>query len=84
MEPFIQNRSTRFEKRNDRTVEILGGSREFVFELLSPDIAIELGADEEKYKQPFPALKGYPITIKLRPDAESFLEEIRYRITVRN
>jgi hypothetical protein len=84
VEPFIQNRSTRFEKRNDRTVEILGGSREFVFELLSPDIAIELGADEEKYKQPFPALKGYPITIKLRPDAETLMEEIRYRITVRN
>ena len=84
VEPFIQHKDTRFEKRDDRTVEILGGSREFVFELLSPDLIIDLGTEEERYKQPFPALKGYPITIKVKPDAEAFIKTITYRITVKD
>jgi hypothetical protein len=84
VEPFIQHKNTRFEKHDDRTVEILGGSREFVFEVLSRDAAIELGVDEERYQQPFPALKGYPITIRVKPDAETFIKNVAYRITVKD
>jgi hypothetical protein len=83
IEPFIQYRNSRFEKRDERTVDILGGGREFVFEVLTPDIAMELGSDEERYKQPFPALKGYPITIKVKPDEDSFIKTVTYRIRVR-
>ena len=82
VEPIIQNNGTRFVKVDDHTVEILGGSREFVFELLSDEYAIEIGADEAKYKQPFPALKGYPITIKVKPNSDTFVRTVGYRISV--
>ena len=82
IEPFIENKDTQFRKLNDRTVEISGGAREFVFELLTDEYAIEIGTEEERYKQPFPALKGYPITIKVKPDADSFIKNVNYRISL--
>ena len=82
IEPFIQYEGTRFSRRNDRTVEISGGTRQFTFELLSDDNAIELGTEEERYRQPFPALKGFPITIKVKPDKDKFLKHVRYRIAL--
>jgi hypothetical protein len=84
VEPFVQNKGTQFKKINNHTVQILGGSREFVFELLSGECTIELGAEEERYKQPFPSLKGYPITIKVEPDGDTFIKNIQYRITVKD
>jgi len=83
VEPFVQNKNTRFKKLDDYTVEILGGSREFVFELLTDECAIEIGAEEERYKQPFPAIKGYPIIIKVNPDPDSFVKSVNYKITIK-
>jgi hypothetical protein len=83
VEPFVEYENTRLSKRDDRTVEILGGKREFVFELLSGGYPLELGTDEERYKQPFPALKGVPITIRVTPDENSFEKSIKYRIAIR-
>jgi hypothetical protein len=83
VEPIIQNPTTRFNKTDDRTVEILGGSKQFVFELLNDDCEIELGTNNEKYNQPFPALKGYPIIIKVKPDNEKIIREISYRIKIK-
>ena len=83
VEPIIQNPTTRFNKTDDRTVEILGGSKQFIFELLNDDCEIELGTNNEKYNQPFPALKGYPIIIKVKPDNEKITREISYRIKIK-
>jgi hypothetical protein len=84
VEPFIEYKNTRFEKLDDRTIEILGGTREFVVELLSDGYAFEIGAGAERYKQPFPALKGYPVSIRVRPDADAFLKDIRYKISIKD
>lgn len=84
IEPFIQNKNTVFKKINNYTVEILGGRREFVFELLTKNYSLEIGKDEEKYKQPFPSLKGYPITIKVVPENNSFIKKIDYIIKVKS
>jgi hypothetical protein len=84
VEPFVENRDTRFVKLDGRTVEILGGRREFVFELLSDEYPIEIGAEEETYKQPFPAFKGYPVTLNVKPDPDSFIKNVRYKISIRD
>jgi hypothetical protein len=84
VEPFIQHEATRFTRRDKRTVEISGGTREFTFELLSDDIVIELGAEKERYRQPFPALKGFPITLKVLPDDQSFKKHVKYRIALQD
>jgi hypothetical protein len=83
VEPFVQYAGTTFTKRNDHTVEISGGKRTFLFHVLSPECAVELGNDAERYKQPFPALKGFPITLKIKPDDATFIREIKYQIAVK-
>jgi len=83
VEPIIQNPTTRFNKIDERTVEILGGSKEFVFELVNGEGVIELGNNNEKYNQPFPALKGYPIIINVKPANDEISKEIIYRIKIK-
>jgi len=82
IEPFIENPNTKFKKVNDYSVDILGGNREFNFELLNKEYEIEIGTNEERYNQPFPSLKGYPIIIKVKPDRNSFQKIIKYRISI--
>jgi hypothetical protein len=84
VEPFIENKDTEFKKTDDRTVEILGGTREFIFELLADEYVLEMGTEQERYKQPFPALKGYPIIIKIKPNNESFTKIVSYKITIKD
>ena len=83
IEPFIQNENTTFEKVDERNVNINGGNREFIFELLSEGYNLELGTDQERYAQPFPSLKGYPIIINVEPDEDSFIKEVSYRIKIK-
>jgi len=45
VEPFIQNPNTTFNKISDNKVEILGGTKEFIFELISKDCELEIGTD---------------------------------------
>lgn len=83
IEPFVKNNDTKFEKVNDRKVNINGGNREFTFELLDENYELETGTDEERYAQPFPSLKGYPIIINVRPEENSFIKEVGYRIKIK-
>lgn len=83
IEPIIQNPSTVFKRINDRTIEILGGKKEFVFELQTEGSEIELGTDHQRYSQPLPSLKGYPIIIIVKPDRKNFIKEINYRIKIK-
>ena len=83
IEPFVQNENTKFIKMDDRTVNIDGGKREFVFELLNENYELEIGTEAERYAQPFPSLKGYPIIINVQPDKDSFIKEISYRIKIK-
>ena len=83
IEPFIQNDDTKFVKVDNNTVNIDGGRREFMFEVLTEGYELELGTDEARYAQPFPALKGYPVIINVQPDKDSFIKEVSYRIKVK-
>lgn len=83
VEPFVQNSDTRFNKIDDKTMEITGGKKEFVFKMISDDSDVEIGSGEERYSQPLPALKGYPVIIKVKPDPGSFEKEIKFRISIK-
>jgi hypothetical protein len=83
VEPFIQNPNTTFNKISDNKVEILGGTKEFIFELISKDCELEIGTDNNRYNQPLPSLKGYPFIIKVKPGNENFLKEVHYRIKIK-
>ena len=82
IEPIVRHENSVFTQSDDYTVHISGGEREFIFELLSKEYKLERGADAENYRQPFPSLKGYPIMIVVKPDQDSFLKEVNFRIRV--
>ena len=82
IEPIVENDDTHFQQVDKKTVDILGGKREFRIELLDDGYEFVLGEDEEKYLQPYPCLKGYPLTIKVTPDADSFLKTVSYKISI--
>ncbi len=82
VEPFVQYKFTRFEKVSDTRVEIKGGTKKFSFELLSDGYTIEMGENAEDYNQPFPALKGYPLIIRVSPDEDGFIKTISYKVSV--
>lgn len=83
IEPFIQNENTLFNRINEHTIEITDGKIAFLFELLTKEYPIEIGTDEKYYKQPFPSLKGYPVIIKVKPQKNSFIEEVKYRLSIK-
>ncbi len=83
IEPFIKNVDTKFTKVNNTQIDINGGSREFTFKLLKQDYELEMGTDEERYSQPFPALIGYPIIINVEPGENNFIKEVSYRIEIK-
>lgn len=83
IEPFVQNENTKFVRVDDKIINIDGGKREFSFELLNDNYQIELGTKEERYVQPFPSLKGYPIIVNVQPDDTSFVKEVSYRIKLK-
>lgn len=83
VEPIIQNANTNFTRIDDKTVEITGGYKEFIFKMISDGCEIELGTDEQRYSQPLPSLKGFPVIIKVKPDPGSFEKEIKFRITIK-
>lgn len=84
IEPFVQNKNTKFKRVDDQTIEILGGKREFTFILFNKELKLEMGKDEKYYRQPFPSLKGYPIIINVKPDNKSFIKEVSYSISIKN
>jgi hypothetical protein len=83
IEPIVQNKNMFIKKIDDFTVEISDKGHEFIFELMDRNLSLEIGTDKEKYGQPFPSLKGYPIIIKVNPNKNNFFEEISYRIKIK-
>jgi hypothetical protein len=84
IEPFIKDKNTIIKKLDNYDVEISRGNKKFIFSLLTKDYKITLGMNESEYEQPFPAFKGYPITINVKPLPNSFTREIKYRIEIKN
>jgi hypothetical protein len=84
IEPFVKDKNNLIKKIDDHNVEISKGNKKFIFSLLSKKYRIQAGINEDEYKQPFPALKGYPLSISVKPSEGSFIENISYRIRLEN
>lgn len=84
VEPIVTNNDTKFKKLDSNTIEISGGERIFIFQVFGNNYSIENGTDENKYAQPFPSLKGYPLIIRVFPDSGSIYKNVRYRLSIKN
>ncbi|MBC8402297.1 MAG: hypothetical protein H8E14_12480 [Candidatus Marinimicrobia bacterium] len=82
VEPIVQYPDMIFELQEKNSVLIRGNNRKIKFELLSGNAYLELGKNEDLFWAVFPALKTYPIVLKVNTPEDSFRSEIRYRITI--
>ncbi|NOZ60702.1 MAG: hypothetical protein GXO74_03385 [Calditrichaeota bacterium] len=83
VEPFVFEQGTEFRKVDEQRIEISGKGRTFVFELLAGEAEIELGKDAEKYWAVYPAVRCYPILLKILPPEQGFEREVKYRISTK-
>lgn len=82
VEPFVLSGGAKFKKIDDSKFEITGGKKNFIIELLTDDLKFEYTG--ENFAQAFPAIKAYPLIIRVKPNDPNFLKEIRYRIHLRD
>ena len=88
IEPIIFKEGLEVNLLNDRKVELKYLEKTFLFEVHSGNVVIELGKDKENYWQPFPAVKTYPIVLKVIPpvnafEDENYKTEIVYSFTIK-
>ena len=87
VEPIVYKNGLEVNLLNERKVEIKYLEKTFLFEVHSGNVVIELGKDKENFWQPFPAVKTYPILLKVIPpvnvfEDENYKTEIKYSFTI--
>jgi len=87
VEPIVYKDGLEVNLINERKAEIKYLEQTFLFEVHSGNVVIELGKDKENYWQPFPAVRTYPIALKVIPpvnpfEDENYKTEIIYSFTI--
>jgi hypothetical protein len=87
VEPIVQWEGMEARRVDSRTVFFSAKGKQIRFQVLSGAVMLEAGRDKEKYWQPFPAVRCYPILLKMHPPEQpytgrDFKREIIYRITM--
>lgn len=87
VEPVVFEEGMMVVPIDARRVRISYKKKNFLFELVSGDAVIELGVNKEQYWQPFPALRTYPIVLKVPPpehpfEGEQYRKKIVFRLSI--
>lgn len=82
IEPFVRNNDMTVEKTDAHTLLLRYGKIRLRFSLLSDNAELITGRDETLYWTPYPALKAFPIILRVHPPAIGASAIIRYRITL--
>ena len=82
IEPIVQDQNTKFEWTSPKKVFIKGEHQSLVFEIVAGDFQIEEAELSSRYMFPFPAMKCFPLVIKVHAPVEGFEQEVKYRITI--
>ena len=82
VEPIVKQDGVRFERVGERAVRIVGRGATFLFELIDGAATLDAGVDEARYWAPFPAVRAYPIVLRVAPEPGQLSQTVTYRITV--
>jgi hypothetical protein len=82
IEPFINFKGVKFEKKDDKDVIMQNGKQKLLFSIISGDADLITGRNEDKFWTPYPALKAYPVELEIKPASEKFTSSITYRISI--
>jgi hypothetical protein len=82
IEPIVRQEGVRFERVGDRAVRIVGNNRRMLFELVDGQATIEAGVDEARYWAPFPAVRAYPLVVRIARQPGRLSQSVTYRLTM--
>jgi hypothetical protein len=82
IEPFIRNDEMKVERTDAHTLLLRYGKIKLRFSLLAGDAELITGRDEANFWTPYPALKAFPIMLRVHRKAIGSKTVIRYRITL--
>jgi len=88
VEPLVYEEGMQVSQVDPNTVRIRYSKKEFLLKIERGNVRIELGREMERYWQPFPTMRCYPIV--LRVDApkrafenENFRQKVVYRFVIK-
>jgi hypothetical protein len=84
VEPVVFEEEMQVRKVDSRTISLKYAKKEFLLKIEQGEVHIELGIERERYRQPFPAMRCYPIVLKVSPPARPFEgENYRQKVVYR-
>ena len=78
IEPIIYYPDMEFRQIDSKTIQIIMKGKIIEMKIVSDDVDIELGTDEEKYKWSYPALKAFPIILNVVCQKNELRKDIRF------
>jgi hypothetical protein len=82
IEPFVQHPGTIIKKVNDKTLELTHNNSTIRFSLLSGNVKLTFGENEQHYWFPFPAMKCYPVKMELLKEKDVYEQEVVFKIEI--
>ena len=83
VEPIVWWPDMHFTLQDARTVLITTNRAHFSLQITSGDVECTLGEQKEKYRWPFPAMRAFPIVLKVHKPDSLYRTRIVYRLNVR-
>lgn len=81
IEPFVQHEGMAMNRVDAATIDIVYPHAAFRFAVTEGDARLTSGEGERYYWSPYPAVKAYPIIVRVAPPANGFLRKIAYSVT---
>lgn len=84
IEPIVEDLNTNFQKISDKKYLITKGNKKVAFEIIEGDFKIDIAERSDRFLFPFPAMKCFPLTIKINPPKNGFEQKVKYRLSILN
>ncbi|WP_217603022.1 hypothetical protein [Chitinophaga sp. GbtcB8] len=84
IEPIIQYAGMSFEQKDDRTILIHAGQKQWALRILSGKARWIAGREAAHYWAPYPALKAWPLELEIQPEGEAISRSVTYCLQVLN
>lgn len=84
IEPIIQYAGMTFEQKDDHTILIRAGRKQWSLRILSGKARWITGQEAARYWTPYPALKAWPLELEIQPEGEAISGSVTYCLRVLN
>jgi hypothetical protein len=79
VEPFIFHPQMQFVQVNEKTVLVSNGNQKIEMLITGGLASLSTGEDTEHYWWPYPALRAFPVTLRVIPDESTLESTVKYR-----